>query len=120
DGQEIGVQGEVLAALKKGVAIVDEQHRRRVGLRRLKGVVNSPIKLVGAGDKRTVDQEELSLQTVGQGPADRCLARAGRAQQQYAALWLQPEFGRQFVVFQRQDDVGFQTLNDLVHPLPVP
>ena len=83
---------DILTALEDHVAVIDEDHRRGVVLCRLEDAMNHAVEVARARNKGAVDQEELALQSMCQGPANGCLAGAGRTDQQHAAFRLEFEF----------------------------
>ena len=67
----------------------------------------------------TVDEEELALEPVRQGAADRRLARAGWARQEHAALRFEIQLLGQLRVLERKNDVCLECIEHVVQTLQI-
>ena len=83
-GQQVPVEA-LAAVLEDQVRVIDEDDGRSVSLCALKNIAERIVKVAGIRDNGSIDQEELSLQSMGQCAADGGLAGARRSGPQNSA-----------------------------------
>src|SRR5215470_2106334 len=76
DGEQVAVKPALSTVFEKRVGIVQEDDGRSVLLSGFENMVHAFVEIVRAGNEGSVDQKEFALQPMGQGTADRGLARS--------------------------------------------
>ncbi len=70
------------------------------------------VEVPGPGDERAVDDEELALQAMREGPANGGLARAWRPDEKNATLRADTEIRGELVVLERQNDLRLELVDE--------